>query len=1077
LAEGRTVETDMKPELWQRLKPLYQEAIERPTEQRARFIAEACGNDHELREELAALLRANDEQTSLNDVPIVNLEGLIAKTAKSFCVGELILGRFKIVRPLGSGGMGDVYEASDLELGRVALKTIRSDIADSPEMLSRFRKEVQLARKISSPHVCRVHELFVLPGDHEALRGLFLTMEFLDGKTLTDMLREGGTLPWRNAQAIGIEICAGLQAIHQVGIIHRDLKSRNVMLTSRNGVTSAVLMDFGLARELTSPSTETMTYMTRPGAIAGTPAYMAPEQFEGTELSPATDVYALGVVLYELVTGKLPFAASTPIGAAVLRGRRPQLPSAMQLGVPRHFKEVIYKCLEYEAKRRYQSANEVADSLGARPLSARRLIGRQQSVFGKRAILATIFVILLVITGGILWSRAHRYQPPSSEVQHWYEIGTAALREGTYLKAIREIQVAVDHDKRFALGHARLAEAWSELDFAGRARGEMLLASAPESERNLPALDRMYIEAVRSTLTHDFATAMSLYKAILDALPEREKAYGYVDLGRAREKAGDLNEAVKDYEAATAKDKDNPAAFVHLGVLRSRLQDASGGEAAFKQAEILYQETSNQEGLAEIAYQRGYVENVRGESGPARANLQASLTMARQIPSVQLEIRTLTQMSSVESSAGNSAQAIQYANQAIQLARDNEIGYWSGDGLMRLGNAYLSSQELDKAEASLQAALRLAQQDQQPRLEANARVGLASVRDQQRKWDEGIGFAQEALAYYRSVGMISEATFAAILIVRAQENKKDLRAALQSATELLEASKKSNNAPLIESSEEQMGSVLSSLEDYPKALAHFEEALRIAHSIHEYESYQALNCAYGLWPLGRYTEAQDMLVVAQSGKNADIASAAELVKANILLSQERFAEVISLANREFKPELSHAVADDLPQFRLLRARAELRLGDLRKASDDISELTAWAQKEGDEETGYDIKLVQAETYRKAGSPQLAEPLVDSARRYFSNLGKKESHWLSLLEQARVYRSLGKVQDSKVAAQLALDILGDFEHTWPSSDYRSYTTRPDIKAAQQELASYGRSYSQLRHQAGISVSVAWSGGPL
>ena len=312
----------MTPELWQRLKPLYQAAIQRPKAQRAGFIAEACGNDDELRRELVALLKANDEQTASRAVPNANLGELIVRTPPAFSVGEVILGRFKIVRPLGSGGMGDVYETLDLELGRIALKTIRFEIADSPETLSRFKKEVQLARKVSGPNVCRVHELFVLSDDQNELPSLFLTMEFLDGVTLADKIRESGPVHWREAQAIMTEICAGLQAIHQVGIIHRDLKSRNVMLAERNGATCAVLTDFGLAREFKSPSSETMSYVTTPGVIAGTPAYMAPEQFEGTELSPATDIYALGVVLYELVTGKHPFAASTAVGTAVLRGRR-----------------------------------------------------------------------------------------------------------------------------------------------------------------------------------------------------------------------------------------------------------------------------------------------------------------------------------------------------------------------------------------------------------------------------------------------------------------------------------------------------------------------------------------------------------------------------------------------------------------------------------------------------------------------------------------------------------------------------------------------------------------------------------
>jgi tetratricopeptide (TPR) repeat protein len=1048
----------MTPELWQRLKPLYQAAIERPNEQRARFIAEACGNDEELRQELTALLNAGDQPTASGDFPIVNLERLLATTSTSFSVGELVLGRFRIVRLLGSGGMGNVYEASDVELGRIALKTIRSDIADSPEMLTRFKKEVHLARKVGGPYVCRVYELFVVPGAREKTSSLFLTMEFLDGITLADKIRESGALPWREAQVIATQMCAGLQTIHQAGIIHRDLKSRNIMLASRNGTGCAVLMDFGLARELTTPASETATSLTGPGAITGTPAYMAPEQFAGTEVSPATDLYALGIVLYELVTGKHPFASSTPVGAAVLRGRRPQPASSIQPGIPRQCDEVINKCLEYEARNRYQSAEEVSNALRARPLSARRLIEQHRVLLRSWSLRAIVSVVVLLTAAlGIFWFRTHRYHVPSIEVQRWYDTGTTALREGTYLKATRALQVAVDRDKGFALGHARLADAWSELDFAGRAQKEMLLASAPESERNLPALDRMYIEAVRSTLTHDYATAVKQYQAILDALPAQEKAYGSIDLGRAQEKAGSLNEAVKDYETATRLDKDSPAAFLRLGVLRSRQQDAPGGEAAFKQAETLYRESSNTEGLAEIAYQRGYADNVRGDSEHAKANLQTSLDLARQIPSVQLEIRALTQMSSVEYFGGNINEAIRYANQAIAFARENELDYWSGDGLIRLGNAYLSSDDLDRAEPPLQAALRLAVQDQQPRLEANARFSLASVRNKQGKWDESVQYARAALDYYKGIGMVGQATLASILIIRAQRNKGDLAAALQSAEELWDVSRKSDSAALTETSEELMGDILNSLERYPESLSHFEEALRIARAIHESEPYQALHCADALWPLGRYSEAQNMLDLAQrgNGKNAEIASQAELVETKILLSKRRMAEVIFSVDREFVPRLSHAVPDDLQQLRLLRARAEVSLGEIKKAADDVTELTAWAQKAGDNEAAHSIKLVQAEIDRKAGSPGLAQPLVDSDCNYFAISGKKESQWKSLLEQARVYRSLGESQKSTASAQLALDILREFKDTWPPLDYESYTTRPDNEAARKELMSYER----------------------
>ncbi len=356
----------MTPELWQRLKPLFLEAMERPAGERTNYAMQACGGDLELRTELVALVRASDEQTGETQVPLLDLHG-VSPMRGNFSPGELILERFQIVRCLGSGGMGDVYEAMDRELlQRIALKTIRSDIARDAAMLARFKKEVQLARRVSGAHVCRIHELFVVPPTATTQGSCFLTMEFLEGITLAEKIRLSGPTAWREAQQIATEICAGLSAIHEAGVIHRDLKTRNIMMTPRGGRECAVVMDFGLARELEPTKLDDQAGMTRPGAVLGTPEYMAPEQFEGAEVTRATDVYALGVILYELVTGKQPFAASTPFAAAVRRGRRPQAASTLQPGLPRRWDATISKCLEYHAGQRYQSAGEVAQSLTRR---------------------------------------------------------------------------------------------------------------------------------------------------------------------------------------------------------------------------------------------------------------------------------------------------------------------------------------------------------------------------------------------------------------------------------------------------------------------------------------------------------------------------------------------------------------------------------------------------------------------------------------------------------------------------------------------------------------------------------------
>jgi eukaryotic-like serine/threonine-protein kinase len=353
----------MTPELYQRLKALYDAALDIPKEKRAAFVAEACGDDRELRVELEALLKANDEATATLGAPFIRFEELFAGPERAFADGQLIQGRFEIVRHLGTGGMGEVYEAIDHQLGRIALKTIRPGVTANREQLSRFKKEVQLARRVSSRHVCRIHELFLPEGPAYGPQIAFLTMEFLEGITLTDKVRKDGPLPWREARTLALEICAGLQCIHEEEIIHRDLKGRNIMLAYRKGTTCAVLMDFGIAHELSHHTGNTSTTLTRDGAIIGTPGYIAPEQFEGKEATPATDVYALGIVLYECVTGQRPFSEEPQAEGTLGRAKHPTRISSIRPGVPRRFDEVVCRCLEYDPKRRFQSAKAVERAL------------------------------------------------------------------------------------------------------------------------------------------------------------------------------------------------------------------------------------------------------------------------------------------------------------------------------------------------------------------------------------------------------------------------------------------------------------------------------------------------------------------------------------------------------------------------------------------------------------------------------------------------------------------------------------------------------------------------------------------
>ena len=213
--------------------------------------------------------------------------------------GQLVAGRWEVLARLGSGGMGVVYQVRDRELDEVvALKVLRGEMARSEEMARRFLSEIKLARRVRHPNVCGIHEY----GQDGALR--FIVMEYVEGVDLKRVL-SGGAVPHGEAFVVGAQIAAALQAIHKAGIVHRDLKPANVMLDAQGHVR---LMDFGIAKQFGQDSGEGLTAT---GHIVGTPEYMSPEQAQGHRVDFRSDIYALGIVFFELLTGKLPFVGDT----------------------------------------------------------------------------------------------------------------------------------------------------------------------------------------------------------------------------------------------------------------------------------------------------------------------------------------------------------------------------------------------------------------------------------------------------------------------------------------------------------------------------------------------------------------------------------------------------------------------------------------------------------------------------------------------------------------------------------------------------------------------------------------------
>jgi serine/threonine protein kinase len=275
----------------------------------------------------------------------------------AFAAGEMFGSRYQIIAKLGEGGMGSVYKANDLELDEVvALKMIRPELTTNPDIVKRFKRELQLARNINHDNVIRIHDL----GEIDGIK--YISMKFIEGESLDQFIQHLGRLPLDQVLAIARQVCLALSAAHAQGIVHRDLKAQNIMIDSRG---RAVVIDFGIARSLEGPS------MTRASVLIGTPDYLSPEQIYGGEATPRTDIYSLGILLYHMATGSLPFRGETP---AVLLQKHlsvePVPPSRINPNVPRSLDKLILKCLNKKPEKRYAKVDLILAELERIDLSS-----------------------------------------------------------------------------------------------------------------------------------------------------------------------------------------------------------------------------------------------------------------------------------------------------------------------------------------------------------------------------------------------------------------------------------------------------------------------------------------------------------------------------------------------------------------------------------------------------------------------------------------------------------------------------------------------------------------------------------
>ena len=348
-------------ERWQQVERLYHAALERGAERRAAFLAEACAGDEGLRREVESLLAYEEQAEAFIESPALEVAAkMMAEEQGATVAAGQTINQYKIISPLGAGGMGEVYLAEDTRLGRrVALKFLPALFTQDKGHLRRFEQEARAVAALSHPNVCTIHEV-VETGEGRHC----IVMEYVEGVTLRERIAEG-RMKVGEALDVAGQVASALSAAHAAGIVHRDIKPENVMLR-RDGYVK--VLDFGLAK-LTEKESEppdgegesrSLELKTSPGMVMGTVAYMSPEQARGLPVDARTDVWSLGVVLYEMVAGRQPFDGATPTDVIIsIAEREPEPLARCAPEVPIQLERIVKKALAKDREERYQTAEDL----------------------------------------------------------------------------------------------------------------------------------------------------------------------------------------------------------------------------------------------------------------------------------------------------------------------------------------------------------------------------------------------------------------------------------------------------------------------------------------------------------------------------------------------------------------------------------------------------------------------------------------------------------------------------------------------------------------------------------------------
>lgn len=1000
-------------------------------------------------------------------------------------IGQTI-SHYRVIEKIGEGGMGVVYVAEDTVLGRrVAIKTLTIKPGQNEQHFrTRFLREARAVSALSHPHIATIHD-YGETKDGEP----YIVMELVKGQTLADLLK-GESLTIARALGIIQQVAAALSEAHRNGVVHRDIKPSNIAVDHRGDVK---VLDFGLAKQLnidsmmeTDPERQTLlTSQTQEGVIVGTPLYLSPEQALGSSIDARSDIFALGSLLYECIAGRAPFDGATrmEICTKIIRDD-PVPPSTINSDVSEPVDHIVLKALAKKPSDRYQSADEMAEDLAdvrsgfaatAEMHVVPRLSASTERPTGAMATLSDIFrrprisvgyvvagVIGVVLISVLIWwlTLATPYQP-KPQTKRLYDLAVNALREGAFFKSSKILQQVVAEDDQFALAHARLAEAWMELDYSDKAKDELIRASDLVPDRSvLPETDSLRLAAILSMVQRDFASAVENYQKLANTVPGNEKAFALVDLGRAYEKNDKLDRATEAFRQATQLDPQYAAAFLRLGVALRRSRNFPEADSALSQAARLFDVANEIEGTTEVQIQRGLLLSQQGKHVEAQAQLQQALARSVAMDNQDQRIRALQELSNTSIMAGDAAKAREYSQQATQLAQDSDMESLTTAGLVEIGNSHFIKGDFAEAEKNFNEALRLAQLYKGRFNEARAVLSLASLRIQQDNPDAAREYAQKALSFFQQGSYGNQTAVAFLIIARASDATGDYDSAEKSFQQLLTSAQQVGDARSVTFAHEGLGLVYLHTDRVPEALAHFEEQYKsaMASNARLAAGYATHYRALALWRFGKYDDAQARLAEALSAAQPEgrepykeLLADATWSQAALELSRNKFVEAATLAKKAF--ELAGS------EYRAVAVRAgatwsvaQARSGQATAARKRCEETVSLARMIRDPRPLSDALLACAATELAAGDGLGAINYSTEAAERFASGKQLESQWWACAEQARANELLGDRAKAQEMAARARDLLSALESKWGADSFKAYLARADVDELRRQIST-------------------------